>query len=713
MKWVRFLIFLGLIWVGRSDSFANEYEGFVDISDEQDLHELLETGQIGEDTFDILLQIYQQGMDINTATRGELYSLPNLSYAEVDAILEFRAGQGVVSPVDLVTHGVVSSAKARAIAPFLVAPKQVSHLGLDGSSSLQTRWTITDRGAPPFALRTRVQRGKKLRFGVATILTRNRLGTVAYDVARDALSAKPPTTTIRMPKLYGQYESDNYQVVIGTFRAGFGQRLTFDNTQLFEPKGFYPDGVVTRRDGLVRKCKESAGELSVSPCGTEENTYISPDFRWSEDLTGIGVAAKNISLSRGILQSYGFLSLQKRSIYQYEVYNRRICADPRSDTTECAAPEVFRRNTDVFAPTSRFIFHTLPGMYRETTFGGHVGYRWGSRGHAGITAYGARVDWQTEGVDLDFQEWSRRPFGGPFGAVGIDAAWGRRWFDGFLEVARSFDSMEDGGGGVAALLRTVANWSQQELETSLRYYQTGFANPYARSVAASDEFEGLRVRDEVGVRVRYQGQVTNRLELQGTADVWWQFSSDTPKASLYGRADIAVSSHWSFNMWSRYQNRNLRHYSHQACFDVGTSVDLEEGEPILCQGGQEIQLSAGTRLATRRWRWDAQLRGALVDDVVYESRFRRDITAMMSASVRPSSAWRIRLRSRYLFEDISDNTRLEQSLRIYLDVSHQLTAQYHIRVRYDLGVGLDNRPSFADRDPSPESWFWLELASRF
>ena len=73
----------------------------------------------------------------------------------------------------------------------------------------------------------------------------------------------------------------------------------------------------------------------------------------------------------------------------------------------------------------------------------------------------------------------------------MDGAVGFGMFDFFAEVTRSFDSMPDGdGGGFGGLLRSVTTFQKQnELEASLRYYDEDFKNPYARPIAAPDEFE--------------------------------------------------------------------------------------------------------------------------------------------------------------------------------------------------------------------------------
>src|SRR5690606_30000499 len=129
----------------------------------------------------------------------------------------------------------------------------------------------------------------------------------------------------------------------------------------------------------------------------------------------------------------------------------------------------------------------------------------GARGRIGITGYGAMPMWslRDQGVLLDLQEFNKTPDNGPYGAVGIDVATGVGPLNLFLEVTRSFDSIEGRGGDWAALQRTVLSRKKEELELSLRYYGRDFDNPYSRGISQPDSVEGIRVRNEAGVRLRY------------------------------------------------------------------------------------------------------------------------------------------------------------------------------------------------------------------
>ena len=695
---------------------GNEYEVFIDVETEEDLYDLLADQQISEDTFNTLLPLLQRGVDLGSASRDELYSLPNLTYREVDSILAFRAEAGRIDdPAKLVVNGIISDRKLISIAVFLRISDPTRNLyATDGLLRAQTRWSSEDDRMPPLALLARLATFKHLRVGGAAMLTRNRLGDVLYDPSRDALSAAASSNQLHAPKFYAHWDTDEFEVIGGTYRVGFGQRLTFDNTDQITPNGIYGDDDIYRDTDLTRECKESQGELGESPCaGLAGDIYVTPDFRWRDGMTGVAAGMKKLAVGPGTMQSYGFVSMQSRSIYQYELYDRSQCDDPNDDDNPaCAAPYVFNRQEDPLAPSSRFSYQTLPDMFRETVLGGNVTYFADRRVHFGLTGYGASVDWLAEGIDLDFQEWSALPYGGPFGALGFDLAWGRHWVDIFAEVAHSFDSMDDGGGGVGALVRAVATFGKTEVDGSLRYYDTAFANPHARPVAAADEYDGLRARDEVGGRLRYTSVFNKRFSLRALADFWVQPSEDAPKTLLRVRGDIEVSKRFRWGLWADYQNKDLSERGRDECYEVSTEED-ERGEPIPC-GGQKLQLTGRLRyVPIKNWSIAGQLQHEFLDDEGYDDRFRQDVSAWVILRAKLADQFRITARARYLFEDISTNDKLEQSMWTYIDFTYSLPKRYRLRFRYDFVVHLDDRTSTQDRVPSPESWLWLELESKF
>lgn len=702
------------------------------MADDDDLTELFVTNQISEDTFNTLIEMRRRGVDLNNGSREELYTLPNLTYEDVDAILDYREEAGAITdPAALVAAEALPLEKVEQIAPFLIVRVPDRSLSAtNGRARFQTAFAPTDGEAPSGALQLRVSTLRYLTVGAAAVVTRQRLHDVRWDPNRQALSARQATHRVHVPKYFAAWDNGDFGIIVGTYRAGFGQRLTFDNSSRFTPNGFYSDDAVFWDPGLSLDCRQSAGELGTSPCaGDRADDRITSDFRWRDGLTGVAAGARMLGDETGWAQVYAFGSYETKSIGQYEIYDRERCEDPRDDDDpECSAPDTFRRGPDPLQPTSRFSFSTLPDLYAETLGGGNVSYFFNRRAHIGVTGYYADVDFLAEGADLDFQEWARTPFGGPYGAIGSDVAWGRDWADVFFEVARSFDNQLDGpvpqtrpdqqsdGGGLAGIVRTTATWQTNEVELVGRYYDDDYANPFARPISAPDEFDGLRARDELGGRVRYTGKIADKLNLRTSADFWTQPSEDQAKLLAFVRGDYQATEQIRPGVWVTYQNKDLASFDRSDCFEISVEFD-ERGEPIPC-GGERLQLTPRLRIQpNKRYYVQLQYEHEWIDDTVssgeFDDKFRQDIQAFVIAGMNPVDPLRLRARVRYKMEDIENNDRLEQSLWSYLDVAYRFDMGLKVRGRYDVIFYLDDRTSTEDRDPNPEHWGRLELEQKF
>lgn len=725
---LAFLAFtLGALLVPRPAA-AIPYETFIDISDQADLEDLLASNDITQDTYDELLDLLGRGVNLNEADRGELYALPNLTYDDVDKIIALRTlNKGVIrDPADLVAAGAISQEKLLAIAAFIVFEAAgEDKLALRGWIRAMTRFSHTDRIAPPIMLRSRMNAMKHLQAGIAITSTRLRIGDPVYDPNRDALIAEEASLQVHVPKAFLKWESDDFVAIGGTYRAGFAQRLVFDNSSNYNPNGLYIDDDLFYAADLERDCDQSAGELSASPCtGAAASRYVTPDFSWRNGLLGVGVGAKKLQLGdAGWLQGYLWASMSRRNIYQYELVDRSKCEDPHDDEADgCSAPTVFvRPEGDLLTPTTQFSFTTLPNVFSERLVGANVAYFADRRNSVGATVYAANEASLVDGIDLDFQEWSRYPYGRTFGAAGAHFSLGRDWLDVFGEAAHSYDKMEPntapakGGGGPAAVLRLTATRPKEELETVLRYYSVDFANPYARPISQSDEFDGQRARDELGLRVRY---INNQklVQIRALLDLWAPPSTlDTdvqPKLDTYVRADVRTSQEIRAGLWVRYQDKDLTRGGHDQCFEVSTETS-ETGEPVPC-GGRQMTTTARVRyMPTKKASVTLQVDHQLLDDdSASETAFRQDLAAWIIALVHPSPDLRIRARVRFLDEAISDNTYLERSIAAVGEVAQKLRDRDQIRVRVDTKFWLDDRASTMLRRPNPELQVWLSYEAK-
>ena len=742
---VRGLAFVVVIALARAAG-ATPYEVFIDIEDQTDLDDLLAAGDISTETYEELLQLLTIGVDLNTADRATLYALPNLTYDDVDAIIAYReANRGVIAdPAGLVAAGALTEDKLLGISAFIIVRQADGRLKLRGFAQAMTRYAPTDGGdydTPPFATRGRFQMLKYMRLGYAATVSRLQIGEPVYDPNRDALIAAPPSTQFHLPKLYVQYETDDISVIGGSFRAGFGQRLVFDNTSRYTPNGFTYDDQLFFSSDLASQCRESGAELP-SPClGEERYKYVTPDWRWRQGLFGAGAGVRKLEVGTGWMQLYAWGSSSRRSIYQYELYDRRRCNEddgksPYSDgDPDCAAPQVFvRPDGDLLEPTTRHSYQSLPNVFRENLVGANIGYFADRRNSVGLTGYYAQSKDLLDGIDLDFQEWSRYPIGGTYGAGGANFSFGRGAIDVFGELAYSYDKSPDpvgpveGGGGPAAILRVTHTQGKQEIEVVGRYYGIDYENPYARPIAQADELDGSRARDEVGGRVRFTN--TDKLySLRAAVDVWSPLTTMRTdmilgeqraqlKLDSYVRADVRTSHEMWVGMWMRYQDKDLSEGGKDECFEVSTE-ETELGETIPCKGRQLTTIGRVRYRPHRKVNITAMLEHQLLDDeaATMGEEFRQDWAAWLIALWHPAPRTRVRGRMRYLDESSDllgggSDENLERSLSFVVDTAIGVRERDSVRVRVDGKFYLDDRTSTDDRDPNPDISLWLQYEAR-
>jgi hypothetical protein len=686
----RTLISACLLALVPNAATAVQYEVFIDIETEEDLYDLLVTEQVSKSSFDALLLLHQTRVDLNRADRQQLYLLPNLDYGHVDRILAYRDEAGGIHGLgDLIAAGVLGAELVGTLRAFVVVrapdtPKSQTN----GFVRIQGRWSGRyDRLPPAAAAQARIKALGNLDVGVAAALTRNQLRSIRWDPTRNALSAKSEGVRFEVPKLYIEWEDDKWEIVGGTYRVGFGQRLTFDVTDQITPNGFFGDYELRRDNELGLRCRRAPGELTESPCPNGGVARVTPDYAWTNRLAGVAVGLKDLSVGQGWLQIYAWGSYQVHRVQQIEIVDAGACDDPRRDDhPACGSPPVYVRTGDRTAPASTATFATLPAMYVEGLAGANTSYFWNARAHVGLTGYGSMPRWLVEGAELGFQEFARKPFGGAFGAVGVDAAFGFRAQDFFAEVARSFDAQVGGGGGYGAIIRSVTTLPKTEIDTSARYYASSYVNPYARPVSAPDELDGLRARDEAGLRLRATTQVGPRAGLRTLVDGWRQLSSGALNGLLFARADLQITSSWAWALWTEYRN------SAGQRFVVAAKLAYE---PVrrLTLSGQFQHRWVGTKLGNHR--------------------LQQDIAAILNVTTRLVDILRLRLRVRYDFEDIWNNHRLPQALWSYLDAALTLRKRDMLRFRYDFRVFLDRRESTLVRVPNPEHWLWVEYVFRY
>lgn len=700
------------------------YENGVDIDDEEDLINMEQRGDISSETAETLLELLREGVDLNSASRDQLYDLPTLTYRDVDAIIAYRVARGRIDAAeDLVAAGAITGEQFVKIAPFIRIDAARPTLPVSGRLRLQSQVASADNVPPPALLQARLKGPFDLSGGFMVVTTRRWMASPTYDAFTDSLVTKGFSYQPQLPRVFLQWRSGKRSVVLGTFTVGFGERLTLDNTRRHTPHGIYLSDDFRRQPNLISTCKlsgalDAAGELQCA--SGEKNVYITPDFSWRESFRGVAASIEDAELPGGVaLSAYGFVSFQRRNLYQYELYDRRFCADPRDPSPDCKAPPVY---LDQGASTgdTRLIYSTLPYLFDELLGGAHFDLKPDPRLRVGVTGFGAVPFFHAAPMQLDFQEWSKWPAGGPFGAVGVDGQLAVGDFDFHLEASRSFDRELGGGGGWGVIERNVWSPKNHELALSFRFFDDKYANPYARPESAPDMYEGQRARNELGARLAYLGAPSKDWELRARADLWvLPFSS--PKggpagtANLYGLARVDFTGLEVFvpAVWVDVRNRNLASSQHGLCSSE-TTVWVEGDSTYTCSGDL-YRVAVRFELHPLRKRLAATLQAAFTwkDDYRYKDRFRNDLLVWAEVRAQPAEWLQLRLKSRYLYQDLSDNTYLEQSWWSYLEAAWLPSRGMRFALRYDVKVWLDQRASTLSRVPSPEHRFLLDVRAQF
>ncbi|WP_371746196.1 hypothetical protein [Myxococcus sp. CA040A] len=689
---------LGGWLLGASPVLAAPYEVEPEVDGELELLALLEDGTLSAETWAALVALRRAGVEPEQATRAALYALPGLTYAEVDERLRER---GASMPE------VLTDEERRRLAPFLVnrVPGELS-----GDARLLTAFALSDSVLPPVALQVRAGGLAGLRVGVLATWARRRLGTLRRDARTRSLVVDAPGSAVLLPKFHAQWTGTSASVLVGTYRLGFGQRLTLDTTALPSPEGFLADDGVRPPGALERECL-----LSSAACAeAEREADVTPDFRWDEGFRGVAGTVRGAVGSGLDLSLTGFGSYQSRSLQRSAVLDRATCESSRMGASGCEAPEVL-------VPLSRARLEplrarTLPGVFSEWAGGGNATLALSPRAQVGVTGWAARPVWPVKGATLDFQPHARYPMGGGFGAVGLDAAWGLGAVDLFFEGSRSFDSAPGRGGSWAALQRTVLSGTGQELELALRYYGRGFANPYSGATSGPDLLEGQRVRNELGARLRYLYRDAATWRFRGQVD-GWTLPADGAVKGTAGLTQVRASARVDWLAWTwlrpslQLEAREAGLGQALACSDTEDSAEPEE-VPACSRGS--------------RWGVTARVRSELSESVsvaaqsgytrVVEpgtSKARNDGRALIELKLRPLESLRLGARIQWKDEDLSERTRLRQEVRTTVDLGWTLLSATTVRGRYVWGVDLKDARAARTPPDAPRHLFQLEVETRF
>lgn len=698
-------------------------EGRTPTDEGEDLLDLAQRDDDSLATRESLMELHREGVDLNTASREQLHELPGLGYAEVDAILRYRQREGRVDvPAELVHAGILSEGQLLEAAPFLRLEPPGPRARISGQVRTSTHYTLGDGLAPPVLLSVRLRGPWGLSAGALLLTSRLALDRpTATPLDPRVLASSETGYRLHVPRFFLEWKLGKLELVAGTFALGFAERLTLDTTRRATPSGVTVTTDASRPFGLTAACRRSGAGVSASAdpaalalCGDPERS-VTPDYRSRELFRGLAASLGDVTVGREASVSLSaFISLQSRGVSQYEVYDRAACEDPRDDRdADCAGPPV------ILPDGSRASFSTLPAVFDELAGGGHLTLKPVSQFTVGATAYAALPMFdRTAPLQLDFQEWSRYPSGGAFGAAGLDASAALGPFNLFIEGTRTFNHAF-GGGGWGVAQRTTWSGGRQALELSLRFYDAQFGHPYARPLSSPDAYDGQSARNEAGTRVRYLVRPSAAWRLRAWADVWVTPFA-VPGVAPAGVTNLAALARLDFEGWTLFQpavwvdvrNRNLGANERGPSCASGVAT-FDQGDPYRCSRDLYRVAAQLTLTPHRQYaRFVLQSSLAWVDDARYVDRFRNDVMAWAELRSQPLDVLRVRLGSRYLNQAIDAPGYLEESLRTSLEVAWLPRAGAQLALRYEVLAWLDPRSS-TTRVPNPEHHLALDARADF
>ncbi len=530
-----------------SGARAKVYPTPIYANNEEDLQSLYSDGVMEESDLDTLIELLNDPMDLNKMRRNDLYDLPGITITLAKAIVADRKENGPFTSlqdllrIDGMTQEILDQVtffaevqpplpprerKRGAIRGKVRARSIMNFEQVDESSYSSSSLSAAQLGYekwPDTYVSARVQYQRKWNVGFLG-LAREGINWMEYDPDSRTLYATYASPMLEFGKAYVSREGLRTEGLLGSYTAGFGVGLTFDDTNRTHPHGFYEDLTVTGTDSLsVRK-----------------------------GLFGGAIRVHNLGLGeRMSLDSTVFASSWLYDAYQYFLSTSDgVEVDPLVE--DLSSPTI-KISSDGQWKTAKYM--TIPNAYREDVLGANATLRFSDDAHVGLTAYLGHLDMAVvpgvPGQDYLIMD-SDYPVDDLFGAVGINAAWSLGLVDLLGEVSHSFT------GGNGALLKAIADVHLGEVEASLRSYATDFDNPHARGLANADEYGGMRDRDEQGARVKAQVDPTGWISTRFMFDIWQRMSlNGIWNMEAYGRVELTPIKAFSITVFGDRKDRDL------------------------------------------------------------------------------------------------------------------------------------------------------------
>ncbi len=718
---------------------AYDYRAPILVDDEDDIYELLASGDITDDEKDALIELYRDPLDVNRASRRALYNLPGLSYAMVDAIIARRDAEPFTRVTQLKDVAGITGDIYRQLKTFVrvAPPKKKVKPGKVRKSRIkgQVRAKVADRvrgkgtssqskadeDLPESYLRVKVEDVDLWEVGAAMVTT-NTIGSVSnlgsnlevvpYVVDEDGLpksidyddyyfvKTSGEAYLPSWPKVYAKLELGETELLAGSYRVGFGQRLVLDTIGQQNPYGFVPDLYISEGEYGFNLYRGLFGAVATVPLVTRGSLR---------------------------LEATPFFSWWRHDIYQYDIKHKVpekegcIPELPETCYDSYALLQPYKGADDSYLKLSS---ETFPRAWSELMGGTNVTLFFDRKSHVGLTAFGSQLGFHF-GDDDAVLVGNGYPERAVFGAVGLDGAWVTGDLSLFGEFAL-LDTM-----ALAGIARGVWEVGDFIVEGSVRYYDDDYDNPHSRGYAMSDEFEGSR----------RQGELGSLLSLKYRPAKWLtvRFDNDTWRTPVWKDKDLEEEKEypWRMENYLRVDTMPIDKLRVGGFFQLTDRDITESGTDETYYGagdepprGEKYQwgVQASTQLVPHSQFWvyykQSYVDVGLNDPEKADPKDAREMEhyGVVKLSLRPlgfvNKAWErflvIDARGKYFEGDLEgddafDLTGVSGADRYaegYVQVGTTLFKKYHLAVRGALREHMEKETASGDLTKKATEWFY-------
>jgi len=441
--------------------------------DDSDIEQAMQDGDIEYETYENLLNIYDNKIDINSADVFQLQSLPGISQLDAAKIVSYRLKHGYYKNiVELINPDVIDEEAFDKIKIFITAeiPGKIKTKGdvlFKTKSNSDVELDTTEYPRTYDLLRLRVLKlGSYMKFG-ATIEGDARYEN--YYKSLYGIEGGEISRGYRLNKSYVGYEKGPFitQAYLGNFRAGFGQRLVFDNSGQSAPLGLYPDDTYSKEVQVTFYQSEK-----------EKDKY---SFGYTPSLlNGFGGRIK-----QGRLDYTGFYSRARYPV-----------------------------RTFVFMNDGKLRLLSLEDRYEETLVGSNVTYKLSDKTgefdetYLGTTLYTSKREGM-EDTSINIWKWPpQQSF----------AVYGSNFVTGYKGFNFSGEAAKVNGWGDAWYMKMAKKMGKLDVVYSHRDYDIDFYNPWAKGYSKHTDSSKFKCRDEQGDSIDLVSRITNAIKMQFTLD---------------------------------------------------------------------------------------------------------------------------------------------------------------------------------------------------